>query len=169
LNHAIQLICSEEEIKIVAPYKLRPQARFIINKMNQVEKNVQEVLSRLALQLESIERKVDDTPADLEKVQERVDLTMSSISVVQEEQVQVIKLLKSVTGASGASMGDDIMGAAPSSASTPSIGQQAPPPPPPPPHQPDRFGRPNQVNPNPPSHFPPLDDTPKHERSEGRR
>jgi hypothetical protein len=42
-----------------------------------------EVLSKLALQLESMECKVDGTTTDLEKVQEKVDLAMTSISIVQ--------------------------------------------------------------------------------------
>jgi hypothetical protein len=50
--------------------------------MNQLEKNVQEGLSKLARQLESIERKVGGTTSNLEKVQEKVDLAMTSISIV---------------------------------------------------------------------------------------
>jgi hypothetical protein len=57
-----------------------------------------EVLSKLALQLESMECKVDGTTTDLEKVQEKVNLAMTSISIVQEEQVQVVKQLKSIIG-----------------------------------------------------------------------
>jgi hypothetical protein len=52
------------------------------------EKNIQEALSKLISQLQSIE-KVDGNAIDLLLVQEKVDLAITSISVVQEEQVLI--------------------------------------------------------------------------------
>jgi hypothetical protein len=52
------------------------------------EKNIEEALSKLISQLQSIE-KVDGNAIDLLLVQEKVDLAITSISVVQEEQVLI--------------------------------------------------------------------------------
>jgi hypothetical protein len=107
-------------------YKPGSQARFLVGKMAESEKNIQEVLTKLAAHLEAIERKVDLTTADLGKVREKVDLAMSSISVMQEEQVQVHKRLQTMSATTGASLGDGLMGPAPSSTST--AASSAPPP-----------------------------------------
>jgi hypothetical protein len=97
--------------------------------MAESEKNIHEILTKLAAHLEAIERKVDLTTADLGKVREKVDLTMSSISVVQEEQVQVHKRLQTMSATTGACLGDGIMGPAPSSTSTASTAASSAPPP----------------------------------------
>jgi hypothetical protein len=141
----------EEKVTKVAACKPGPQARFIIDKMSQEEKNIQEILTRLVSQLSSIEQKVDSNATGLEKVQEKVDLAMNSISVVQEEQVQVALQLKVVSGTPGTSASEGIMGSIPSIASSPTVGQRSPPPPPPPPPQSDRQGRSAQVNYVPPN------------------
>jgi hypothetical protein len=67
-------------VTTATPYKPGSQARFLVGKMAESEKNIQEVLTKLAAHLEAIERKVDLTTADLGKVREKVDLTMSSIA-----------------------------------------------------------------------------------------
>jgi hypothetical protein len=144
----------EEKVTKVAACKPGPQARFIIDKMSQEEKNIQEILTRLVSQLSSIEQKVDSNATGLEKVQEKVDLAMNSISAVQEEQeeqVQVALQLKVVSGTPGTSASEGIMGSIPSIASSPTVGQRPPPPPPPPPPQSDRQGRSAQVNYVPPN------------------
>jgi hypothetical protein len=71
-----------EEITMAAPYKPGPQARFLVDKMAELEKSIQEVLTRLAPYLDAIECMVDGTLADFRKVQEKVDLAMKSVSLV---------------------------------------------------------------------------------------
>jgi hypothetical protein len=104
------------------PYKPSLQAWFIVDKMSQAERSIQEVLSRLMTQLESIERKVDCNIADLEKV----DLAMTSLSGLQEEHVSVMKQLQMVAGARTTSTGDGILGPAPSVAASSSVGMNNP-------------------------------------------
>jgi hypothetical protein len=47
------------------PYKPGPQARFLIDKMVESQKQLQEALSKLAAQLDLIERKVDTNTVEL--------------------------------------------------------------------------------------------------------
>jgi hypothetical protein len=108
------------------PYKPSLQAWFIVDKMSQAERSIQEVLSRLMTQLESIERKVDCNIADLEKVREKVDLAMTSLSGLHEEHVSVMKQLQTVAGARTTSTGDGILGPAPSVAASSSVGMNNP-------------------------------------------
>jgi hypothetical protein len=62
--------------------------------MAQSEKLIQEVLTKLTTQLESIKRKVDTNVSDLGMVWDKVELTMTSINVIQEEKVDSTKLIK---------------------------------------------------------------------------
>jgi hypothetical protein len=50
----------EEKFATVAAYRPRPQARYLANMMTASEKSLQDTLSKLMSQLESIERKVDE-------------------------------------------------------------------------------------------------------------
>jgi hypothetical protein len=60
----------EEQIKTTALYKPGPQARYLVVKMVELEKSIQEVLSKLTSQLVSIEKKVDGNTANLSTVRE---------------------------------------------------------------------------------------------------
>jgi hypothetical protein len=52
----------------VAPYKPGPQAHYLVDKMAESEKNIQDVLSWLTSQLASIEKKVGNMAVGLSKV-----------------------------------------------------------------------------------------------------
>jgi CII-binding regulator of phage lambda lysogenization HflD len=85
LNLTCRLLSLEKKIKTAAMYKPGLQACFLVDKMAESEKSIQEVLVRWSAHLEVIERKVDSTAADLRKVQDKVDLAMTSLSRVQDE------------------------------------------------------------------------------------
>jgi hypothetical protein len=55
----------EQKIKTIPLYKSNLKARFLVEKMAQLGKLIQEVLTKLMTQLESIERKVDTNVSDL--------------------------------------------------------------------------------------------------------
>jgi hypothetical protein len=55
--------------------------------MVETEEGIQEALSWLTSQLESIEKKVDGNTLNLRTVYEKVNHAMTSISLIQEEQV----------------------------------------------------------------------------------
>jgi hypothetical protein len=88
----------EGKIKTIALYKPDLKARFLVDKMVQSEKCIQEVLTKLMTHLKSIKRKVDTNISDLGMVWEKVELTMTSINMVQEDQVDFAKLLKKNLG-----------------------------------------------------------------------
>jgi hypothetical protein len=139
------LLSFEEEIKTAVLYKPGPQACFLVDKMVELEKSIQEVLVKLFAHLEVIERKVDSRVADLGKVQEKVDLAMTSLSLVRDERAQVTKQMNSLSGIASASASVGIMGASLTSTHSASV-STAPPPPPPPSHPSDRILHINQVN-----------------------
>jgi hypothetical protein len=60
----------EEQIKTTALNKPGPQGRYLVVKMAELEKSVQEVLSKLTSQLASIEKKVDGNATNLSTVRE---------------------------------------------------------------------------------------------------
>jgi CII-binding regulator of phage lambda lysogenization HflD len=103
----------EEGVVIMAAYKLGPHLRYLVEKMAESELGIHEVLTKLASQLASIERKVDDNTADLSRVHEQVNLAMTSISQVQEEQALVTKQMKGTTGSTPTPEGAGIMGVVP--------------------------------------------------------
>jgi hypothetical protein len=123
----------------MALYKPSPQARYLVDRVAESEKNIHDAFSQLTSQLASIEKKVDSTMVDLGKVQEKVNL---AISKVQEEQVLAAKQLKPT---SSSMPGAGVMGPAPTQASSASVPMNSPPSPPP-----DRFLQKKQVNPVPP-------------------
>jgi DNA anti-recombination protein RmuC len=116
----------------MASFKLGPQARYLVKKMTEWEKNIHEVMSRLTSQLVAIECKVDSNAADMGQVQEKVDLVMTTINAVQNKQVQVVNQLKLSSAASGVPGGDGIIGVAHVSTSSANMRSPTPPPPLPP-------------------------------------
>jgi hypothetical protein len=68
-------------------YKPSPQARFLVEQMEQTEKRLLDSIAKLAEHLQSVEGKVDKFAGDLEAVQSKVVLAMASINLVQQEQV----------------------------------------------------------------------------------
>jgi hypothetical protein len=99
-------------------YKPGPQARFLVEQMEQTEKQLLDSIAKLAEHLQSVEGKVDKFAGDLEAVQSKVVLAMASINLVQQEQVQVEAMIQSRTSSSGVLPGDGVMGAPPGSSSS---------------------------------------------------
>jgi hypothetical protein len=106
---------------MAAPYKPGSQARFLVHRTADSEKNIMKVLTRLTARLDSIKKKMDSTATDLGKVQEKVDLAMASIRSVQDDQAHVVRQVQSLS-ASPSATGDDIIRSAPSLRPTSSTG-----------------------------------------------
>jgi predicted nucleic acid-binding Zn-ribbon protein len=68
--------------------------RYLMEKMEELEKSVMEALSALPDKMTSMETKIESYRRDLTVVQAKVDLDLQSISLVQQEHVQVAKSLK---------------------------------------------------------------------------
>jgi flagellin-like hook-associated protein FlgL len=68
-------------------YKLAPQARFLADQMEQMEKRLLDSIAKLSEHLQSLETMVDKFAGDLGAVQSKVDLAMASINLVQQELV----------------------------------------------------------------------------------
>jgi hypothetical protein len=106
---------------MAAPYKPGSQARFLVHRTADSEKNIMKVLTRLTARLDSIKKKMDSTATDLGKVQEKVDLAMASIRSVQDDQAHVVRQVQSLS-ASPSATEDDIIRSAPSLRPTSSTG-----------------------------------------------
>jgi hypothetical protein len=94
-------------------YKPGPQARYLVEKMSESEKNLVEAVNKLAVKMDYYDKRFTSLGSDISKIQSQVNLSMHSIQALQKVQVLLLHAVNPIGPSTGPMNINGVMGFSP--------------------------------------------------------
>jgi hypothetical protein len=94
-------------------YKPGPQAHYLVEKMSESEKNLVEAVNKLAVKMDSYDKRFTSLGSDISKIQSHVNLSMHSIQALQKVQVLLLHAVNPIGPSTGPMNINGVMGFSP--------------------------------------------------------